>query len=36
MVIIGSVFFGIAVIFDDGVGQIYFDSDVWENTPAEF
>jgi hypothetical protein len=36
LVIIGSVFFGIAVFFDDGVDQIYFDSHVWKNTPAEF
>ena len=36
MVLVGLAFFGIAVLFDDGVDQIYFDSDVWKNTPAEF
>ena len=36
LVLVGLAFFGIAVLFDDGVDQIYFDSDVWKNTPAEF
>ena len=36
LVLVGLAFFSIAVLFDDGVDQIYFDSDVWKNTPAEF
>ena len=36
LVLVVLAFFSIAVLFDDGVDQIYFDSDVWKNTPAEF
>tara|TARA_B100000959_G_C14780641_1_gene541368 strand:+ start:463 stop:855 length:393 start_codon:yes stop_codon:yes gene_type:complete len=36
LVLVGLAFFSITVLFDDGVDQINFDSDVWKNTPAEF
>ena len=36
LVLVGLAFFSIKVFFDDGIDQIYFDSDVWKKTPAEF